>query len=199
MLSSFVFLVSLLTHFCKFNVHLLFLFALNIIRDFKDDSFKNVCKCISEEKDDYGIVPMPKFDEEQKDYISQIGTSTCMVYVPVTAKDPALTSKVMELLSYFTNQLVVPKYYEVALKEKYARDTDIAEMLDIIRDGATIDFLFVYGMQLSQAPNNQFRLGKADPSASDIAAVELSSDFESRKSAFITSLEQLAEKYEALE
>ena len=150
-------------------------------------------------KDDYGIVPMPKFDEEQKDYISQIGTSTCMVYVPVTAKDPALTSKVMELLSYYTNQLVVPKYYEVALKEKYARDTDIAEMLDIIRDGATIDFLFVYGMQLSQAPNNQFRLGKADPSASDIAAVELSSDFESRKSAFITSLEQLAEKYEALE
>jgi len=105
----------------------------------------------------------------------------------------------MELLSYYTNQLVVPKYYEVALKEKYARDTDIAEMLDIIRDGATIDFLFVYGMQLSQAPNSQFRLGKADPSASDIAAVELSSDFESRKSAFITSLEQLAEKYEALE
>ena len=139
-------------------------------------------------KDDYGIIPMPKYDENQEKYISQLGTSTTMLFVPVTTNDIDLTSKVMEALSYYTNQMVVPKYYEVALKDKYARDGDIAEMLDIIRDGASFDFLFVYGTSLQNAPNSHFRF--YDTNTSDIA-----SSFASNETAFLTSLEEMSEKY----
>ena len=139
-------------------------------------------------KDDYGILPMPKYDENQDKYISQLGTSTAMLFVPTTTKDIVLTSKVMEAMSYYTNQLVVPKYYEVALKDKYARDDDIAGMLDIIRDGAAFDFLFVYGTSLQGAPNNYFRFN--DTNTTDIASA-----FASNEKKFINSLNQMIEKF----
>ena len=139
-------------------------------------------------KDDYGILPMPKYDENQDKYISQLGTSTAMLFVPTTTKDIVLTSKVMEAMSYYTNQLVVPKYYEVALKDKYARDDDIAGMLDIIRDGAAFDFLFVYGTSLQGAPNSYFRFN--DTNTTDIASA-----FASNEKRFINSLNQMIEKF----
>ena len=144
-------------------------------------------------KDDYGILPMPKFDQNQEKYISQLGTSTSMLYVPVTTKDVALTSKVMEALCYYTGELVVPKYYEVALKEKYARDEDIAEMLDIIRSGAAFDFLFVYGAGcLSGAPNNYFRF-------QGNYTTDVASSFAANETKFVESLNKLIETYEKIE
>jgi len=143
-------------------------------------------------KDDYGILPMPKYDENQDKYISQIGTSTTMLFVPVTTSDVALTSKVMEAFAYYTQQMVVPKYYEIALKEKYARDDDIAEMLDIIRDGAAFDFVYVYGAGcLTNPPNLYFAY---DPMHDDIA-----STFAAHEASFKASLEELIKKYEAIE
>ena len=142
--------------------------------------------------DDYGIVPMPKYDENQEKYITQLGTSTAMLFVPITTKDAELTSKVMEALAYYTSELVVPKYYEVALKDKYARDNDIAEMLDIIRDGASFDFLFLYGTTLTKAPNNYFRFYTTN-------TANVASDFAALENSFLASLESLVEKYEGLD
>ncbi len=140
-------------------------------------------------EDDFGIVPMPKYDEKQEKYIAQLGTSTSMLFVPTTTKDIALTSKVMEVLSYFTSDMVVPQYYEVALKEKYARDTDIQEMLDIIRAGASFDFLFVYGAGcLKNAPNSYFRF-------TDNKKVDLASSFASGEKAFTASIQALSDAY----
>ncbi len=144
-------------------------------------------------KDDYGIVPMPKFDEKQEQYTTQLGTSTAMLCVPATTKDVTLTSKVMEALAYYTSELVVPKYYEVALKEKYARDADMAEMLDIIRAGATFDFVFMYGSGcLKQTPNAHFRF-------TGNFQTNLSSTFASLEAEFTASVEKLAETYASLE
>ncbi|MBQ7982781.1 MAG: hypothetical protein IJ302_04380 [Clostridia bacterium] len=144
-------------------------------------------------QDDYGILPMPKFDQNQEKYVSQLGTSTSMLFVPVTTKDVALTSKVMEALCYYTGELVVPKYYEVALKEKYARDEDIAEMLDIIRDGAAFDFLYVYGAGcLKNAPNSYFRFYNTN-------TTDVASAFAANETAFKTSLEEFIEKISKLE
>ena len=151
-------------------------------------------------KDDYGILPMPKYDKNQEKYVSQLGTSTSMMFVPVTTKDPALTSKVMEACCYYTGELVVPKYYEVALKEKYARDEDIAEMLDIIRDGAAFDFLFVYGAGcLTSAPNSYFRFYNYSTKTTDTTDVDIASKFASSETAFMTSLETFIDKVSKLE
>ncbi len=142
-------------------------------------------------EDDYGIVPFPKYDASQEKYLSQIGTSTEMLLVPITTHDVSLTSKVMECLGYFMKEYAVPKYYEVALKEKYARDTDMHEMLDLIRDGAIHDFLFVYGTSLERSPFTYFRYNELNQN--------ISSTFEKNEKAFLRSLDKYTKNIAELE
>lgn len=107
-------------------------------------NFLSATEYLRNMESDYGIVPMPKADTEQESYHTQIGTSTSTFFVPTTTSDVELISKVCETLCYYSWKDVVPTYYEVALKDKYARDPDVQEMLDIVRETAQIDFTFAY-------------------------------------------------------
>ena len=93
---------------------------------------------------DFGIVPYPKFDVNQPQYRTQIGTSSNIVFLPKTASDPNLSCRVLEALNYYSMLDVIPTYYTVALENKYTRDKDVPEMLALIRDGMTMDFAFAY-------------------------------------------------------
>ena len=118
---------------------------------------------------------MPKYDENQEKYITQLGTSTAMLFVPITTKDVELTSKshgsacLLHLRAGCAEVLRGRAQGQIC-----ARTNDIAEMLDIIRDGASFDFLFLYGTTLTKAPNNYFRFYTTDTAnvASDFAALE---------------------------
>ena len=50
-----------------------------------------------------------------------------------------MTGAVLEALSYESRQTVIPAYYEIALKGKYARDPESVEMLDLIFAGRIYD------------------------------------------------------------
>ncbi len=152
---------------------------------------------LREMEDDYGIIPLPKYDENQDHYITRIGTSTTMIYVPKTQKDRDLCSKAMEAFSYFTREIVVPKYYESALKEKYARDEDVAEMLDIIRAGAMTDFESVWSAAVSNTMNNEFRFNGVSPNGSEFTNT-LASKFASNGPGYEASIRKLEEALKAL-
>lgn len=95
--------------------------------------------------DDYGIVPFPKYDESQDSYHTQIATSTSAIYLPVTSPDAERTGTVLEALGFYSWRDVVPTYYEMALGVKYARDTEVKQMIDLIRSSATTNIDFAYG------------------------------------------------------
>lgn len=84
---------------------------------------------------DFGILPFPKYDENQENYVSDVSQSTVLWCVPVTAKDPELTSEFCEVFAYYSRNDVIPAYYEKALQGKYSRDSETGEMLDLIRSG----------------------------------------------------------------
>lgn len=142
--------------------------------------------------DDYGIIPIPKYDQTQEKYISQVGTSTSTFFVPRTQKDLDLVAKFIECEAYFGYTHVSPVYYETALKAKYASDPNMSEMLDIVRENATIDFLFVYSTSLSSSPYTLLR-GFSSPKA------DLASWFTTNKRVFLTSVDKLLDAYESLE
>jgi len=91
-------------------------------------------------QDDFGILPYPKYNEAQEEYVCSILRRFTVASVPTTAADPALSSLVLEALSCIGYNDIIPTYFDVALKDKYTRDTETAEMLDIIRDAAYFDF-----------------------------------------------------------
>lgn len=81
---------------------------------------------------DIGVLPYPKFDTAQENYISlDWGGLMC---VPVSVQNPDMVGAVLELLAYESGNEVIPAYYDVLLEGKLARDTDTIKMLDILFD-----------------------------------------------------------------
>jgi len=99
---------------------------------------------------DFGILPFPKYDEAQAKYYSRVadGWLHC---VPVTNSDLERTSIIMESLAVESKNITVPAYMETALRTKFTRDDDSAEMLDIIHADRTMDLGDVFYMFLVRA------------------------------------------------
>ena len=91
---------------------------------------------------DFGIVPYPKYDEAQKDYISL--NNAGLMCIPQDVKDPEMVGIVVELLGAESRRYTIPAYYDVLLTYKGARDEDSLEMLKIIFENTVYDFGYNY-------------------------------------------------------
>lgn len=81
-----------------------------------------------------GVVPYPKFDENQENYITSSHDTTEIGMIPITNSKFDNTCLVLEVLNRETQKTILPAYYETALKVKYTRDELSAQMIDIIHD-----------------------------------------------------------------
>ena len=82
---------------------------------------------------DFGIVPLPKYDKNQAEYMSNIyGLGLPIICVPSTNTDMENTGLFMEVFSYEGYKSIIPVYYENILKTKGARDSESEDMIDYI-------------------------------------------------------------------
>jgi ABC-type glycerol-3-phosphate transport system substrate-binding protein len=88
--------------------------------------------------DDFGVVPFPKFNEEQARYYTRVIGGFPFV-VPGTNARPEIAGALMETMACETRNTVIPAYYESSLQEKFARDLDTAEMLDLMFETKVYD------------------------------------------------------------
>ncbi len=93
---------------------------------------------------DFGIIPYPKWTEEQQRYRTSVNGAHEGMAVPLTVTETDFVSCIIEALCAETYKNVVPEYYDIALKYKGVRDDTSIELLDIIIDGRYFDFGFVY-------------------------------------------------------
>ena len=100
---------------------------------------------------EFGVVPMPKFDENQKEHRTLLHDQFTVMCVPttVTGEDLDMVSAVMESLASASYRTVRPAYYETTLRTKIAQDPQSAEMFDIIIDNIYIDAGIIYTNALS--------------------------------------------------
>ncbi len=96
---------------------------------------------------DYGIIPFPKFDEQQEEYVSLNWTG--LQCVPVSCRDTAMVGMVSEELGYESKKQVLPAYFDYLLDGKIARHEETRQMLDIIFDNSVYDF----GLNFSNQSN----------------------------------------------
>ena len=96
-------------------------------------------------EDDYGILPLPKWDENQDKYYTMSPGEHTVLAVPKTVKDTEFVGTCIEALSAESYKQVVPSLYEIALKTRYLRDNESKEVLDLIIEGRTYDFGYIYG------------------------------------------------------
>ncbi len=96
----------------------------------------NECR---EMEDAYTIVPFPKLDEAQENYLTASYNGAALWSIPADNPDPSMAGAVMEALAAESYQNVTPVLFETCLQSKYARNEDTIEMLNIIRDTSYVD------------------------------------------------------------
>ncbi|MCL2517754.1 MAG: hypothetical protein FWF15_04245 [Oscillospiraceae bacterium] len=97
----------------------------------------SLAKTFRETDLDFGILPLPKYDDKQDDYITLNWAG--FLTIPLTVRDVELTAKVVELLAYYNKQYVVPVFRDVLLGQKISRNDRSNEMLNIIFDNTVYD------------------------------------------------------------
>lgn len=80
--------------------------------------------------DPFGMVPVPKRDEDQDQYYSLSGTYAYGVCIPKCVKNPEFSAYMLDVLACGGKNYVTPAYYEIALKLRDSSDEESAEMLD---------------------------------------------------------------------
>ena len=86
---------------------------------------------------EYGMLPYPKYDKEQEDYISLDWGG--LLSVPNNIENPEMVGAAMEMLAWESAREVLPAYYDVVLGGKLSRDEDAVKMLDLLFDTITYE------------------------------------------------------------
>lgn len=87
---------------------------------------------------DFGIIPYPKYTETQNGYFSRVEGGRASG-VPINVTDTEMVSVILEAMASTSYDIVIPAYYEIALKGKVSRDAESEDMLDIIMNGRIYD------------------------------------------------------------
>jgi hypothetical protein len=102
--------------------------------------------------DDFGILPLPKYNEAQERYYSDVNSySGYMIGIPQTASDPERTSVILEALAAESRYTLLPAYYDITLQRKFTRDSESEAMLDILfsttvyDSGSAYNFADIWG------------------------------------------------------
>ena len=80
----------------------------------------------------YGIIPFPKYDGDQGQYVSWVYRGAASLGVPSTQPNVEQACVILENLAAYSYKLVKHEYYDVVVQGRTVRDNDSIEMLDII-------------------------------------------------------------------
>ena len=96
--------------------------------------------------DEYGVVPIPKFDETITTYHSAMHDGYTVAVIPTTVTGDRLDqmSAVLEAMGSASYRIIKPAYYELTLRTKLAKDPQSAAMMDLIIGGIVIDPGIIY-------------------------------------------------------
>ncbi len=108
--------------------------------------FKACFDTLRDMQDPYSIIPYPKWDENQAQYLTNADDKFTVFSIPLTmVNDLDFIGTIYEALCAESYKTVYPAYYDSALKGRYSSDPTTAEMVDLIMAGRNFDFSFQFG------------------------------------------------------
>ena len=112
----------------------------------------------------YGVLPVPKFDESQENYHTCLSFPYTMYSISIATDDAKadMAGAVLECMASESYRQVTPAVFEIAMKLKYSGGDDDARMYDIVRDSVHIDLGRVFNTPLQSIDWSVFRYGCRD-------------------------------------
>ena len=153
--------------------------------------FGEVMACVTRMRNsttDFGLIPYPKYDEAQKDYLAYVNAAGNLAMIPSSAENPERTGLLTEALAAGAYDMITPSLYEIITKSRNVRDEESAEMVSIITSNIVYDTFYLN--LLDGYSILQERLTAKSES--------IASALESKRSAAEKSLEKLVEAYKSM-
>lgn len=97
---------------------------------------------------EYGILPLPKYNEEQKEYYTSINKyGSTIAMIPIDVADPERSAVVLSVLACESHYLVNDVLYETVLGSKLVRNAESKKSLEYVFDGLLFDsgYLWNFG------------------------------------------------------
>lgn len=101
----------------------------------------------------YGILPNPKYDENQKDYHTLMANTYSMYGICSTVTESDMHSAVIEAMASEGYRVVTPAVFETALKLRYSNTDNDSRMFDILRKTSIMEIGLIFSDQLGGLPS----------------------------------------------
>ncbi|MBQ4044175.1 MAG: hypothetical protein IJD06_09285 [Clostridia bacterium] len=134
----------------------------------------------------YGILPSPKYLDNQENYGTQ--TTSFSASIPVSTTHYDLASIILEALEATSYKVVRPAYFDTALSYKYLNDPQSVAMLDLVFASVTCEWS--YNFANAGIGNNLMR--------ALVTNENLASFFASNEDAINAKLEEFINQVEAI-
>jgi ABC-type glycerol-3-phosphate transport system substrate-binding protein len=95
---------------------------------------------------DFGILPLPKYDEQQDTYYSLCWAAVAAI--PLVVKDVEKSAVILEALNCYSYVDVIPQYTEIVLQRKLSRDDESAGTVKLLSEGISMDFGTLFNASL---------------------------------------------------
>ena len=106
---------------------------------FQFEMVKSITSLRSMESD-FGVLPVPKYDEYQENYASLVWVHhDCVLGMPAVVEDAEAVSVVLEHMSYLSYYDIYPIFYDTVIMGKSTRDQQSKEMLKIVFETRLFD------------------------------------------------------------
>ena len=89
--------------------------------------------------DDFVILPCPKYDKDQENYITVMGNPFTLYAIAADIADAKMASAFIECFASEGYRTVTPAVFELSLKTRYVDDPTSALMYDLVRENITYD------------------------------------------------------------
>ncbi len=143
----------------------------------------------------YGVLPVPKYDTEQKDYY------TCMAFpftiysvsIALNEADANRAGAVLECMGSESYRQVTPAVFETAMKLKYSAGEDDSRMYDLVRDTIQIDLGRIFTTPLKNISYSPFRTACINNRDSWVSIIKAESKvMEKAIASIVSTLDDLA-------
>ena len=119
---------------------------------------------------EFGILPTPKYDESQENYVTYASENVFRLCIPANASNPERTGIILDALSYESKYNVLPLYYNQTICQKGLRDEDSIEMLSIISGARMTEIGLIFGITSSMVSSLKSAIKSGGEGAASIIA-----------------------------
>ena len=109
----------------------------------------------------YGILPMPKYDEAQEEYVSTLANGFSLygmsIGVASEIRRDEMCAAVLECLASESYRQISPVLFETVMKLRYSPNAQSSQVYDIVRSTVQFDLSRIFHKALESIPQSLFK------------------------------------------